>query len=276
MRYSPPRSSTPHSPFSVSAWVNLNSVSGFQTFVSIDGSNASGFYLQLRGDTGKFAFTRLASDSISAQAFHADALSAPSTGIWYNLVGVNDVATGQLLLYVNGVLQSTVSYSGGWQANGATVVGAGKFNGARVDFVNGDIDDVHFYNSPLSAADVSLIGTGGNSTVNIAMGSQGIAVSPNLFGAFMEDINYGGEGGIYNDEVRNSGFNDSTNALNGWAVVKDSGVSATLTSDTTTGPTAALTQSGKLTITSGVNSSSARWHFELRLFRRGYRALHFV
>lgn len=241
--------------FSVSTWVKLNSLSGFQTFVSIDGSNTSGFYLQLRGDTGKFAFTRLASDNISAQAFHADGLSAPSTGIWYNLVGVNDVATGQLLLYVNGTLQSTVSYSGGWQANGATVVGAGKYNGARVDFVNGDIDDVHFYNSPLSAADVSFIGTGGNSTVNIAMGSQGITVSPNLFGAFMEDINYGGEGGIYNDEVRNSGFNDATNALNGWAVVKGSGVSATLSSDPTTGPTAALTQSGKLMIASGVNSS---------------------
>ncbi len=49
--------------FSVSAWVNLTSVNGYQTFASIDGINTSGFYLQLRGDTGKFAFTRLASDS---------------------------------------------------------------------------------------------------------------------------------------------------------------------------------------------------------------------
>ncbi len=72
----------------------------------------------------------------------------------------------------------------------------------------------------------------------------------------MEDINYGGEGGIYNDEVRNSGFNDSTNALNAWAAVTSSGVHATLTSDTTTGPTSALTQSGKLTITSGVSASA--------------------
>ncbi|HEY2759086.1 MAG TPA: LamG-like jellyroll fold domain-containing protein [Pirellulales bacterium] len=95
--------------FSVSAWVNLSSLSGFQTFVSIDGTNTSGFYLQLRGDTGKFAFGRVASDSNSAQTFHADATSVPSLGVWYNLIGVNDVATNQLLLYVNGVLQSTVS-----------------------------------------------------------------------------------------------------------------------------------------------------------------------
>ncbi len=160
--------------FSVSAWVNLNSVSGYQTFVSIDGANTSGFYLQLSGATGTFAFSRLASDSTSAQAFRASAASAPSPGVWYNLVGVNNVATGQLMLYVNGVLQSTVSYNGGWQATGATVIGGGKFNGARVDFVNGEIDEVHFFNSPLSAsaaANVPFIGTTPSSTVNIAMGS---------------------------------------------------------------------------------------------------------
>jgi alpha-L-arabinofuranosidase len=243
-------------PFSVSAWVNLNSLSGYQTFVSIDGVNTSGFYLQLRGDTGKFAFTRLASDSDSAATSVAGASSAPTTGTWYNLIGVNNPATGQIQLYVNGVLQSTVSYTGGWQATGATVVGGGLFNGVRTDFVTGEIDDVHFYDSPLTAGDAAYIGTGGNSLINIAANTTGITVSPNLFGAFMEDINYGGEGGIYNDEVRNSGFNDSTNALNGWAAVTGAGVTANLSSDTTTGPTSALTQSGKLAITSGVSASA--------------------
>ena len=45
-------------PFSVSAWVDMNSLAGTQTFASIDGSNVSGFALQYRADTGKFAFTR--------------------------------------------------------------------------------------------------------------------------------------------------------------------------------------------------------------------------
>ena len=130
------------------------------------------------------------------------------------------------------------------------------FNGTRTDFVNGDIQDVYFYDSPLSAADAAFIGTGGGSVLNVATGTTGATVSPNLFGAFMEDINYGGEGGIYNDEVRNSGFNDSTNALNGWAAVAGSGVTDALTSDTTTGPTSALTQSGKLRITLGVSASA--------------------
>lgn len=243
-------------PFSVSAWVKLNSTGGYQTFASLDGTATSAFYLQLRGDTGRFAFTRLSSDSVASTAYHADASSAPTTGTWYNLIGVNDVASGLLKLYVNGVLQSSVSYSGGWQGTGTTVIGGGKWNGARVDYVNGYVDDARFYNSPLNADDANYIGNNGNSVVTVATGTTGATVSPTLFGAMMEDINYGAEGGLYNDEVRNSGFNDSTNALNAWAAVAGSGVTDALASDTTTGPTSALTQSGKLTITSGVSSSA--------------------
>ncbi len=243
-------------PFSVSAWVNLNSVAGTQTFASIDGVNVSGFALQLRADTGKFAFTRLASDSSSAQAFHADALTAPSVGVWYNLLGVNDVANGKLLLYVNGILQSSVSYSGGWQATGATVIGEGKSGGTRTDFANGRIDEVRFFNSPLSASAAATVATNGGGILTINTTDVGVTVSPDLFGAFMEDINYGGEGGIYNNEVRNSGFNDSSNSLNAWASVAGTGVTAALTSDSTTGPTSALTKSGKLTVTSGVSASA--------------------
>lgn len=243
-------------PFSVSAWVNLSSTSGYQTFVSIDGTNTSGFYLQLRGDTGKFAFTRLAYDSDAAPAYHADAIDAPQAGVWYSLIGVNDVADGELLLYVNGVLQSSVAYGGGWQASGATVVGGGLFGGTRVDFSDGEIDDVHFYDSPLSAGDAAFIGTAGNSTITIDTDSTGATVSSDLFGAFMEDINYGGEGGIYNDEVQNSGFNNSADPLDGWSAVASSGVSASLGSDTTTGPSSALPESGKLVVGSGVSASA--------------------
>ena len=246
-------------PFSVSAWVKLSSLSGFQTFASIDGTNTSGFYLQLRGDTGRFAFTRLRTDSNSATVYHADATATPTIGTWYNLLGVNDVASGQVRLYVNGVLQSSASAPFSWKATGATVIGGGKFNGGRVDFVNGQIDDVRFYNSPLSAeaaAVVPYIGADVQSFINVAAATTGITVSSDLSGLFMEDINYGGEGGVYNDLVRNSGFNDSTNALNAWSAVTGSGVSASLASDATTGPTTALTRSGRLTVTSGVSASA--------------------
>ena len=242
-------------PFSVSAWVKLDSLSGYQTIASIDGTETSAFYLQYRDDTGRFAFTRFDADSTSATSYSADAIDAPVTGQWYNLVGVNDVADGQLRLYVDGILQDTVAYSSGWEGTGATVVGAGLFDGSRTDFVDGEIDEVRFYNSALSEGAAYYIGTAGESVIDVSMGSTGITVSPMLYGAFMEDINYGGEGGIYSNEVRNSGFNDSTNALRAWAAVADSSAAATLTSDDTTGPTSALTMSGKLSSISGVSTS---------------------
>ncbi len=243
-------------PFSVSTWVNLNSTAGFQTAASIDGANVSGFYLGLRGDTGKFAFARLSADTTAAAgaATHADASSAPVTGTWYNLIGVNDVADGLIKLYVNGVLQSSVPYTGGWKATGETVIGGGMYNGGRVDFVNGAIDDTTFYDAALNDEDASFIGTNGSSVINVDTTKSGATVSPQLFGAMMEDINYGAEGGIYNDEVRNSGFNDSSNALNAWSAVAGPGVTASLTSDTSTGPTSALTASGKLTVGTGVSA----------------------
>ena len=43
------------SSFTASAWVNLNSISGYQTVLSIAGNTVAGFYLGLRADTGTFS-----------------------------------------------------------------------------------------------------------------------------------------------------------------------------------------------------------------------------
>ena len=243
-------------PLAVSAWVNLNSISTTQTFASINGANVAAFSLQYRSDTGRFAFTRMSADSVTAQSYSVQSTSAPNMGVWYNLIGVDDVANGRLLLYVNGVLQGTLDYVSSWQASGATVLGADEFSGTPADFVKGAVDDVCFYGAAISSNEAYTIGTAGRSSLSINTATTGITISNNLFGAFMEDINYGGDGGIYDDEVRNGGFNDSSNYLNAWSAVIGSGVTAALTSDATTGPTTALPMSGNLTVTSGVSSSA--------------------
>src|SRR5262245_7251747 len=43
--------------FTVTAWVKLDRLGGYQTFVSEDGDILSSFFLQLRGDSGQFSFT---------------------------------------------------------------------------------------------------------------------------------------------------------------------------------------------------------------------------
>ncbi|MGN6370266.1 MAG: LamG-like jellyroll fold domain-containing protein, partial [Phycisphaerae bacterium] len=243
-------------PFSVSAWVNLNSLSNTQTFLSSPGANTFSYALQYRADTGKFAFTRTSADTANATQTHADSTAAPTTGTWYNLVGVYNPFAGQIQLYVNSTLQNSVPCTTPWNGTGL-LIGADNTGATITNTTNGILDDLHLFNSPLTASAISaLYGGNTSSTIDVATGSTGITVSPNLFGAVMEDINFGGDGGIYNDEVRNSGFNDSSNPLNAWSAITGTGVSANLSSDTTTGPTANLSQSGKLTVTSGVSSAA--------------------
>jgi hypothetical protein len=148
--------------FTAAAWVKLNSVSGYQTILSIDGTNTSAFYLQLNaGNGGKFVFNRLASDSDSAASTVAVASSAPSTGTWYHVVGVYDASAKTIALYINGSLQQSVSYTSGWKGTGKTAIGRGLFSAAKKDFVNGVIDNARIYNSALTAAQVSALYSGG-------------------------------------------------------------------------------------------------------------------
>ena len=148
--------------FTVACWAKLNNTSGYQTLMSIDGTSVSGFYLQLNaGSGGKFAFNRLASDSVSAASTAAVASSTPTAGTWYHVVGVYDATAKTVALYINGALQQSVSFTSAWKATGNTEVGRGKFNGNNVDFVNGVIDNARIYSSALTAAQVSSLYSGG-------------------------------------------------------------------------------------------------------------------
>src|SRR4029079_11863163 len=84
----------------------------------------------------------------------ADSTFVPKTSVWYNVVGVYDQPNGRIKLYVNGVLQSTNTFTGGWNAGGHTTIGRAKFNGAAVDFVNGVIDETSVYTRVLSDSEV--------------------------------------------------------------------------------------------------------------------------
>jgi alpha-L-arabinofuranosidase len=164
--------------FTVAAWVNLTSTNGYQTFVSIDGSQVSGFYFQLRGDSGKFALTRLAGDSTSSATVVASALSAPTTNTWYYLVGVYDASAQTISLYVDGALQQTVSFTSPWQATGDTVIGRGKYSGSPVDFVSGRIDDVRIYNGALSSQSVQALQANGYWSFDEGSGTTAADSSP--------------------------------------------------------------------------------------------------
>lgn len=149
--------------FSVSAWVSLDKIEAkkYQTFVSIDGNDISGFYLQFNpyagGGAGRFEFDRMQSDMKSAPKISAKAKASISTKTWYHLVGVYDADAKNISIYLNGKLQESVPYTGGWQATGRTAIGRGLSGGHDRNFLTGVIHDVRFYASALTANEIKKL-----------------------------------------------------------------------------------------------------------------------
>jgi hypothetical protein len=136
--------------FSVSAWVKLDRRGGFATAVSEDGPSASSFFLQYSGADDRFAFS-----TVEGRAL-ADA--PPVVGQWYHLVGVHDANKGTYTLYVDGKQQAKVlNQCIGDPATGPLAVGRGEFNGNKVDFWPGTVDQVHVWNRALNPADVTAL-----------------------------------------------------------------------------------------------------------------------
>ncbi len=235
--------------FTVSAWVNLASTTGFQTFVSEDGTQVSGFYLQLRADTGRFAFTRLAYDSTAAYGAIASASAiVPQPGVWYMLTGVYDATAQTASLYVDGQLQQTTNAVAPWAATGALAVGRGFYNGAPTDWVSGSIDDVRAYSGVLAAPAISALAGPGSITVH--ENQTGPALNPTQLGSFLEEINHSGDGGIYAELVRNRDLKESTSSPVYWSAVQDKGAAATIALDTSTPFNSANPVSLKLSVSS--------------------------
>ncbi|MGG7379090.1 LamG-like jellyroll fold domain-containing protein, partial [Escherichia coli] len=86
--------------------------------MSQDGGRGSGFYLQYSQGDNRWAFSMLAGDTDNATPHRALSTAAPATGAWTHLAGVHDAENGQLRLYVNGALQSSVPHTGAWNAAG--------------------------------------------------------------------------------------------------------------------------------------------------------------
>ncbi|MBF9066950.1 MGH1-like glycoside hydrolase domain-containing protein [Streptacidiphilus fuscans] len=134
--------------FSVAAWVRLDRTGSFATAVSQDGATTSGFFLQYSAADNRFAFSTGEGRALADQP--------PTTGQWYQLVGVHDANTGTYTLYLDGKPQSTVwNQSTGDSASGPLAIGRAFSGGHDSDFWPGSIDQVHVWNRALTAADVS-------------------------------------------------------------------------------------------------------------------------
>ncbi|MFZ1993719.1 MAG: LamG-like jellyroll fold domain-containing protein [Solirubrobacteraceae bacterium] len=239
--------------FTVSAWVYLTSTAGYQTFVSQDGTQISGFFLQLRADTGRFAFTRPAYDSPKALGIVASAPNIiPQPNEWYHLAGVYDSVKQTISLYVNGVLQQTQPYVPNWGATGSLAVGRGFYNSGQVDFTSGDIDDVRTYSGALGAGAISQLA--GPGVLSVDATQRGPAINPTQFGEFLEEINHSADGGLYAELIRNRDLKESSSSPVAWSEVGAPGTDASVSLDSSQPLNAANPVSLKLAVGNGTSN----------------------
>ena len=243
--------------YTVAAWVKLKDLNGYQTFVSEDGNFQSAFFLQLRGDTHQFSFTVPYSFFILSQSG-----STPVVNQWYHLAGVYDATAQSASLYVNGVLANTVYNVPPVPAIGLTGIGRGWFNNGRVDFNHAAVDDIRFYNSALSAANVFQVALIGNPSLpppvvlpaklEVDAAHAGANVNPMFSGLMIEEINHSLDGGLYGELIQNRVFQDNATTPVHWSLIQDNGGAGSIALDTTQ-PVAgtALTTSLKVTVTEG-------------------------
>jgi alpha-L-arabinofuranosidase len=240
--------------FTVAAWVRLDDLNGYQTFVSEDGDVLSAFFLQLRADSRQFSFTVPYDFFVLPQSGFT-----PQVGVWYHLAGVYDADARSATLYVDGVLADTVFDVVSFAATGPTGIGRGKFAGNPVDFVHGAIDDVRLYQAALGPADVLAIARIGDptlpgplpvapATLEVDVAASGSPASPFRNGLMIEEINHALDGGLYGELVQNRALADDPSAPVHWALVQSAGGAGAVALDGSQPvPATALTHSLRVT-----------------------------
>ena len=84
-------------------------------------------------------------------------------------------------------------------------------------------------------------------TLTISTDKAGAKVSPTLYGLMTEEINYSYEGGLYGELVQDRTFLNVRDTVN-WIPVEEGTARGAIARDTTTGPSAALPASLKMTV----------------------------
>lgn len=148
-------------PFSINAWFYFNNLTGWQTVLGQDTSQAiqqGSYYFQktTNGSPGggrtSNAFGVAIINSAGTEIYCYDS-TAITAGVWYNYCA--SVSATDLRLYRNGNLVTTTNDSNAIATvTGNTILGAGYFGNAISDYTNARISSFQIYNRALTAAEV--------------------------------------------------------------------------------------------------------------------------
>ena len=163
----------PSESFSISAWVDLASTTQDWQGIAAQGGTEG---LEYSPSFGGFTFYMLKASGVTGALGDFDYASTETgvaVGSWVHLVGVYNVASGAMTLYVNGTQAATATDSTPFVATGALSIGAG---------FNGQISGVRVYQRALTQSNVtSLYTSATTATVNLTtkwtLDERGLATS---------------------------------------------------------------------------------------------------
>jgi concanavalin A-like lectin/glucanase superfamily protein len=142
--------------FSVSAWVKLNSKpAAWAAVASQNGEHSSMFNLGYTGSADDhWAFAVHSADVNGPDAVRVRSTQTTQSGTWTHLTAVYQASTGDMLLYVNGVLSATGNSAAHWNAASSFDVGRARWGSAWIDYLPAAVDDVQVYGRPLFAEEI--------------------------------------------------------------------------------------------------------------------------
>lgn len=133
--------------FSLEVWVYQASSSGSQKFVSYDNAGTGGYILQIdSGTVTALTYMNPSTKSVSST-------STIALGQWNQYV-MTCTGNGNLKLYVNGILDNSVSTSGNAVKNPSNSFRIGADSPTLNYYFNGMMDEVKYYNVELTANEV--------------------------------------------------------------------------------------------------------------------------
>ena len=144
--------------FTVAAWARpaVAPSSGQLTVLSADGTTGYAYTLGYSASEDRWRFAMAESDATSPTLRRVFSDVASVVGRWTHLAATYDAGTGQLRLYVNGVLQADLAtLASGFHATGPVAVGRRLWNGSHTGSqFHGQIDDVRVYPYLVEVADL--------------------------------------------------------------------------------------------------------------------------
>jgi len=186
----------------LTAWVYLPAGAHYEDsrIVGKDASNGgTNLYLGIHNDSGNIVVGLGTDGGFSGEAINVYSVGVVPRNAWTNVAMTYD---GSLIkIYINGTLDSSYSWTGGFTTNNGMplCIGAKNYQGAaggsQYGFcINGTLDDIRIYNTALSQQDVhNLITIPGDINGDGKVGLADLVILALAYGSHCANYDYQGE-----------------------------------------------------------------------------------